>query len=48
MYMSNLENYGHLINADDFSTEHLHNDLFEIENNRVVGDYLSVCVCHVV
>lgn len=50
MYMSNLEEYGHLVNADDYSTEHLHNDLYEIENNIVVGNYLSVwcVVCGVV
>lgn len=35
MYMSNLEEYEHLINPDEYSTEHLHNDLYEIENNKL-------------
>ena len=41
MYMVNLEQYGHLINPDEYSTEHLHNELYEIESNRMV----SVCTC---
>ena len=38
MYMTNLEQYGHLVNPDDYSTEHLHSDLYEIDNNRVVSE----------
>ena len=37
MYMSNLEKYGHLVNPDEYSTEHLHNDLYEIDSNRLVS-----------
>lgn len=35
MYVSNLEEYGHLINADDYDTSHLHNDMFSLFDNRV-------------
>ena len=37
MYVSNLEEYGHLINADDYDTSHLHNDMFSLFDNRVVS-----------
>ncbi len=33
-YVSNRINFGHLVNSDDFSTEHLNNELWEISNNR--------------
>ncbi|XP_065890030.1 multifunctional procollagen lysine hydroxylase and glycosyltransferase LH3-like isoform X2 [Dysidea avara] len=35
MYVSNLEEYGHLINPDDYSTDHLHSDFYEIKNNKL-------------
>ncbi|XP_046397512.1 procollagen-lysine,2-oxoglutarate 5-dioxygenase 1 isoform X2 [Ischnura elegans] len=34
MYVSNRLDYGHLINADNFDTSHLHNDLYQIFDNR--------------
>lgn len=36
MYVTNLEEYGHLVNPDGYSTEHLNNDMYEIFNNRKV------------
>ena len=38
MFMSNLEEYGHLVNPDDYSTGHLHNDLYEIDSNKLVSE----------
>ena len=40
MYVSNLEEYGHLINPDDYSTDHLHSDFYEIKNNKLVSVHL--------
>ena len=33
-YVTNRVVWGHLVNADEFKTEHLHNELWEIESNR--------------
>ncbi len=29
-----IQDWGHLVNADDFSTEHVHNELWELERNQ--------------
>lgn len=34
VFVSNLEEYGHLVNPESFSTTHKHNDLYEIYTNR--------------
>ncbi|XP_065582274.1 procollagen-lysine,2-oxoglutarate 5-dioxygenase 1-like isoform X1 [Artemia franciscana] len=34
MYVSNRLNWGHLINNEEFDTSHLHNEMWEIFNNR--------------
>ncbi|XP_015786267.1 procollagen-lysine,2-oxoglutarate 5-dioxygenase 1 [Tetranychus urticae] len=34
IYVSNIEDYGHLVNSEPFETSHLHNDLYEIYNNQ--------------
>ena len=34
IYVTNREEWGHLVNADSFTTSHLHNELWEIETNR--------------
>ena len=34
MYVSNRLNFGHLVNNEAFPTEHLHNELWEMERNR--------------
>lgn len=36
MYVTNLEEYGHLVNPEGYSTQHLNNDMYEIFNNRKV------------
>ncbi|CAL8072484.1 unnamed protein product [Orchesella dallaii] len=34
MYVSNRVDWGHLINSDNFETTHLHNELFQLFDNR--------------
>jgi len=34
MFISNRVDFGHLINADNFETVHLHNDLYQLFDNR--------------
>ena len=38
MYVSNLDEYGHLLNADNYETTHLHNDMYMIFDNRLVRE----------
>lgn len=35
MYVSNLHDFGHLINSDSFDTSHVHDELYEIYTNQV-------------
>ncbi|GFS32351.1 multifunctional procollagen lysine hydroxylase and glycosyltransferase LH3 [Nephila pilipes] len=35
MYVSNLHDFGHLVNSDSFDTSHVHNELYEIYTNQV-------------
>ncbi|PRD31997.1 UNVERIFIED_CONTAM: Procollagen-lysine,2-oxoglutarate 5-dioxygenase 1 [Trichonephila clavipes] len=35
MYISNLHEFGHLVNSDSFDTSHVHNELYEIYTNQV-------------
>lgn len=35
MYVSNVIDYGHLVNSETYSTDHLHNDLYEIHTNKL-------------
>ncbi len=37
MYVSNLEEYGHLLNGDNFITEHVNNDMYMLFDNRLVS-----------
>ncbi len=34
MYVTNRGTFGHLINADDFDTSHVHNELWQLLANR--------------
>ena len=34
MYVTNRLDWGHLITADNFETTHVHNEMYEIQNNR--------------
>ena len=36
MYATNREEFGHLIHADGYQTEHAHNDMWEMATNRQV------------
>ena len=38
MYISNIDEYGHLLNGDNYEITHLHNDMFSIFDNRVVSE----------
>ncbi|KFM79073.1 Procollagen-lysine,2-oxoglutarate 5-dioxygenase 3, partial [Stegodyphus mimosarum] len=35
IYVSNLHDFGHLINSESFDTSHVHNELYEIYTNQV-------------
>ena len=37
MYVSNLEEYGHLLNGDNFNTHHVNNDMYMLFDNRLVS-----------
>ena len=37
MFVSNLKTFGHLINADHFSTIHKRNELWQIYDNPTVS-----------
>lgn len=37
MYVSNLHRYGHLLNADNYETTHLHSDMYSLFENRLVS-----------
>ena len=43
MYVSNLDKFGHLLNADNYNTDHLNNDMYMIFDNRLVS--VGVCGC---
>ena len=49
MYMNNLHEFGHLLNAENYNTDHLNNDMYMIFDNRVVSlcvlACVQVCVC---
>ena len=36
MFVDNQEYYGHLVDSEHFETKQLHNDLYEIFDNRYV------------
>jgi len=37
LYIDNQQHYGHLVDAENFDTTHLHNDLYQIFDNRYVS-----------
>lgn len=37
MYISNLHDYGHLLSGDNYETSHLHNDMYQMFENRLVS-----------
>ena len=46
MYVDNRHKYGHLLNADNYETSRLHNDMYSIFDNRLVSGRCSCCyVC---
>ena len=39
MYATNLDKFGRLLQTDNYRTNNLHNDLWEIFDNKVVSSY---------
>lgn len=37
MYVTNMKDYGHLVDFEDYDTSHLHNDLWQISKNEYVS-----------
>ena len=46
MYVSNIQEYGHLLNADNYDTSHLHNDMYQLFDNRMVSLFGRLVVGH--
>lgn len=42
MYVSNLHEFGRLLETENYNTNHLHNDLWELFDNRVVSMFFVV------
>lgn len=38
MYVSNLHDYGHLLNADTYDTTRLHGDMYQMFDNKLVRE----------
>lgn len=36
MYVTNMEHFGHLKEVDTYTTNYLHNDMFQLFDNRLV------------
>jgi hypothetical protein len=34
MYVDNMDDFGHLVNADNFDTSHVHNELYQLFDNK--------------
>ena len=37
MHVSNLHEYGHLLNADNYDTSRLHGDMYQMFDNNLVS-----------
>ena len=37
MHVNNLHQFGHLLNNDNYDTNHLNNDMYQIFDNRQVS-----------
>ena len=35
LYVTNLNEWGHLISTNEFDTSHLHNDMYNLKQNRL-------------
>lgn len=48
MYVTNLHTFGHILSVENYQTEHLHNDLWQIFENPLVrlgGDVYNYRSC---
>lgn len=43
MYVTNVHTFGHILSTENYQTEHLHNDLWQIFENPLVGLPTRVC-----
>ena len=39
MYATNLHEFGRLLETENYNTKHLHNDLWEMFDNKLVSSY---------
>lgn len=37
MYVTNVHTFGHILSTENYQTQHLHNDLWQIFENPLVG-----------
>ena len=47
MYVTNMDNFGHLKETDSYSTNRKYNDMYEIFNNRLVSPFVEFNVSFV-
>lgn len=47
MHVSNLHDYGHLLNGDTYDTSHLHGDMYQMFDNTLVRKEhdFNECLC---
>jgi lysyl hydroxylase/galactosyltransferase/glucosyltransferase/procollagen-lysine,2-oxoglutarate 5-dioxygenase len=44
MYVSNQYHFGHLLEVSTYTTDHLHNDMYQMMDNRLVS--IEYCITH--
>ena len=44
MYATNLHEFGRLLETENYRTDHLHNDLWELFDNKLVSSH-SIFLC---
>ena len=43
MYATNLHEFGRLLETENYRTDHLHNDLWELFDNKLVSSHSIFC-----
>lgn len=46
MFVTNMHTYGRILNTENYQTDHLHNDLWQIFENPVVCGNLRFLIAH--
>ena len=44
MYVTNLHDYGHLLNPETYDTSHLHGDMYQMFDNNLVSEGINESV----